>query len=200
VLPWFSCRRSRKCSSVLDSGPRTIALTPVRSSLGFPLRQTCRARDLFSPGLTRSLASFLPPSNLVFGRAVPSVIVYFIYFFVSLALGHLSPRTSWLLFLLAIFVSCCLDFALSCCALSPRAAARSVFLLAFSRRPSVFCAVLGFQRLVVFSRVCVRSPAAGFDFARSALFPAPRISLLARCFWLIRFLFSCCRLWFPFWW
>jgi hypothetical protein len=76
--------------------------------------------------------------------------------------------------LLAIFVSCCLDFALSCCALSPRAVARSVFLLAFSRRPSVFCAVLGFQRLVVFSRVCVRSPAAGFDFTRSALFPAPR--------------------------
>jgi hypothetical protein len=146
VLLWFGCRRSRKCSP----------------------------RDLFSPGLIRSLASFLPPSSFFWPcSAVQLCHHYFIDFFVSLALGPLDPHANWLLFLLAIFISCSLDFALSYCALSPRATARSVFLLAFSRRPSVLCAVLGFQWSVIFSCVRVRSPAAGFDFTRSVLFPAP---------------------------
>jgi hypothetical protein len=50
------------------------ALTPVRSSFDFLCAKlACRARDFFSPGLIRSLASFLPPSSLFFfGRAVPS--------------------------------------------------------------------------------------------------------------------------------
>jgi hypothetical protein len=142
---------------------------------------------LFSPSLIRSLASFLPPSSLfVFWprSAVQlchrlcalssSVIVYFIDFFVSLALGPLDPHASWLLFFLEIFISSSLDFAWSCCALNPRAAARSVFLLAFSHWPIVSCAVLGFQWSVIFSRVRVGSPTAGFDFTHSVLFPTPR--------------------------
>jgi hypothetical protein len=143
---------------------------------------------LFSPSLIRSLASFLPPSSLFFffwpRSAVQlchrlcalssSVIVYFIDFFVSLALGPLDPHASWLLFFLEIFISSSLDFAWSCCALNPRAAARSVFLLAFSHWPIVSCAVLGFQWSVIFSRVRVGSPTAGFDFTHSVLFPTPR--------------------------
>jgi hypothetical protein len=89
----------------------------------------------------RSLAPFLPPNSLFFfGRAVlsSSIIVYFIDFFISLALGPLDPHASWLLFLLEIFISCSLNFSFSCCAWSPRATARSVFLLAFSRGPFSF--------------------------------------------------------------
>jgi hypothetical protein len=83
---------------------------------------------LFSPTLIRSLASFLPPSSFFFRTVLSSsVIVYIIDFFVSLALGPLDPNASWLLFFLEIFISCSLDFAWSCCALNPKAAARSVF-------------------------------------------------------------------------
>jgi hypothetical protein len=75
----------------------------------------CSQSDPF-PGLIFATKQFF------FGRAVlsSSVIVYFIDFFISLALGPLDPHSSWLLFLLEIFISCSLDFALSYCALESK--------------------------------------------------------------------------------
>jgi hypothetical protein len=216
----FSCRRSRKCSPVLDSGPRTIALTPVRSSLGFPLRQTCLpcAWFVFSrsnpfPGLVFATKQFgFWPCNTVCHRlfhlflrfsSTRSSVLALVGFFSCWQFSFLvasilpCPAVPWVQELLPDRFSCSHFLA---------GQVFSVQFSVFSGWSSFPVSVFGLPLLALISPVQRCFPRQGACSRQSC---APESVLGCRCcgslcsracFWLIRFLFSCCRLWFPFWW